>query len=337
MSEILTDADVRFINSGSTLLDLALGGGWAIPRIFNLVGDKSSGKTLLAIESFANFSRAFPDGRMRYAEAESAFDEVYASILGFPKNVTKPADGMLTTVQEFQEDLKKFVAEGIESKTPGLYILDSLDALSDDAEVKEFFREKKPDEDPKGSYGMSKPKEMSKLFRVLTQEIEKSNTSLGIISQIRDNISTFPMRGESKTRSGGHALDFYSSQIVWLREIDKLKRVYLGEERTIGIEVEAVVKKNKVGFPFRTAKFPIIFAYGVDDEQSILDWLKLRGQITGESSLIFKKRLHAAREKKDYVDLKAIKSELVLDACRVWAKIQDEMAPPVRKYAEELR
>lgn len=337
MTDVLTDPGIRFISSGSTLLNLALGGGWAIPRIFNIVGDKSSGKTLLAIESFANFSRTFPDGRMRYAEAESAFDEVYASILGFPKNVTKPDDGMLTTVQEFQEDLKKFVAEGVETKTPGLYILDSLDALSDDAEIKEFFREKKPDEEARGSYGMSKPKEMSKLFRVLTQEIEKSNTSVGIISQIRDNISTFPMRGESKTRSGGHALNFYSSQITWLREIDKIKRTFLGEERTIGIEVEAVIKKNKVGFPFRTARFPIVFSYGVDDEQSMLDWLKLRGQITVESHKIYKKRLEVAREEKDYTDVKAIQSELKLDVYRVWAKMEEEMAPPIRKYAEELK
>jgi len=331
----LTDASVQFFSSGSTLLDLALGGGWALPRIFNIIGDRSSGKTLLAIEGFANFHRSFPNGRMRYAEAEAAFDEVYAGVLGFPREVTKPEDGMLTTVQEFQEDLKKFIAEGKETNTPGLYILDSLDALSDSAEVKEFFREKKEGEEEKGSYGVAKPKEMSKLFRVLTQEIESSNTSLGIISQIRDNIGV--MYGNKQTRSGGHALDFYASQLLWLKEHGKITKRFLGEDRAIGIEVEGYVSKCKVGFPFRSADFRVLFSYGVDDEISILDWLKLRGQIKPEAYNIYKKRLETAREAKNYLDLKVIQTELRSDARRVWMKIEQEMMPSIQKYVEEMK
>jgi len=52
--------------SGCSLLDCALGGGWPIGRVSNIVGDKSTGKTLLAIEACANFARRFPDGLIRY-------------------------------------------------------------------------------------------------------------------------------------------------------------------------------------------------------------------------------------------------------------------------------
>src|ERR1700677_1522220 len=311
----LTDANIKFFTSGSTLLDLALGGGWACPRIFNIVGDRSSGKTLLAIEGFANFHRAFPNGRMRYAEAEAAFDEIYATMLGFPEEVTRTEKGECNTVQDFQNDLRKFVKQNKELGTPGLYILDSLDALSDEAETKEFF-ERKEGEEVKGSYGVGKPKEMSKLFRVLTQEMESSNTSLGIISQIRDNIGMFV--GESKTRSGGHALDFYCSQIVWLTEKQKLTRQFLGEVRPIGIEVEAYVKKCKVGFPFRKAPFSIMFGYGVDDEKSILNWLKARNQIKKDAYDIYIKRLETAREKQDYTDIKIIQLEIRALAIQIW-------------------
>jgi RecA/RadA recombinase len=49
---------VEFINSGSTLLNLAASqkgrdGGWARGRIINIVGDGSTGKSLLALEACA--------------------------------------------------------------------------------------------------------------------------------------------------------------------------------------------------------------------------------------------------------------------------------------------
>src|ERR1700760_3438075 len=70
--------DMQFISSGSTMLDLALGGGWARRRIANVVGDSSSGKTLLMIEMAANFVMQEPKARIRYREAEEAFDDNYA-------------------------------------------------------------------------------------------------------------------------------------------------------------------------------------------------------------------------------------------------------------------
>ena len=42
-----------FIRTGCTLLDCVLGGGWALGKVANIVGDKSAGKTLLAMEAIA--------------------------------------------------------------------------------------------------------------------------------------------------------------------------------------------------------------------------------------------------------------------------------------------
>jgi RecA/RadA recombinase len=47
--------EVTFISSGSRLLDLVLGGGWAGGRVINIIGGESAGKTLLAVEACANF------------------------------------------------------------------------------------------------------------------------------------------------------------------------------------------------------------------------------------------------------------------------------------------
>src|SRR5262249_54440053 len=125
--------------------------------------------------------------------------------------------------------------------TPGFYILDSLDALSDEAEKARAIDE--------GTYAMNKAKQMSALFRRLCQEMAQYNCTLAVISQVRDNIGvTF---GDAYTRSGGKALDFYCSQIVWLAQTGKIARTVKGIERIVGVDIKAKVKKNKVGLPFR--------------------------------------------------------------------------------------
>jgi len=40
---------LTFFSSGCVLLDMALGGGYAQGRVINVVGDKSTGKTLLSL------------------------------------------------------------------------------------------------------------------------------------------------------------------------------------------------------------------------------------------------------------------------------------------------
>lgn len=336
--DITTDKSVRFFSSGSTLLDLALGAGWALPRIFNIVGDKSTGKTLLAIEAFANFNLTFPKGRMRYAEAEAAFDDVFAETLGFPPTVERP-DRLLQTVEEFRDDLCKFARAGGE---PGLYILDSLDALTDDAELKKFEKDMKAkdkaassddEDDPKikGSYGTAKAKKMSELFRLLVREMNENNCTLGVISQIRDKINV--MFGEKYTRSGGHALDFYCAQVLWLAETGKKTKTSLGHTRAVGVDIHGKVKKNKVALPFREADFGITFGYGIDDESSMLEWLRESG-MTKETHKEITQKLIVAREKHQFDVIKSLRDSLRADCQRIWKQIEDNLAPPIRKYGQ---
>jgi recombination protein RecA len=244
-------------SSGCCLLDCCLGGGW-VENIVNLVGDKSSGKTLLACEAAANYLRK--DGaEVWYREVEAAFDPAYIAQLGIPVDRFQMS-AELFTVEDFFEDLGRLIEQG----RRGLYILDSLDALSDRAELKRGLDE--------GTYGANKAKQIGQLFRRLNQKMSRSKITLMLISQVRDKIGvTF---GEHHTRSGGRALDFYASQIVWLSQIKMLKRTVRGVERPIGIQVRAKVKKNKAGLPLREIDFPILFNYGVEDVLAGMQWLQ---------------------------------------------------------------
>lgn len=253
------NTSVQFFSSGCKTLDLVLSGGWARRRISNIVGDRSTGKTLLAIEAAANFVKSEPKGRVRYREAESAFDELYAKALGFPVDKVDFGDP-IETVEDLFEDLTKVIEK---AKSPELYIVDSLDALSDRAEMERNIDE--------GTYGAGKAKQMSQLFRRLVKPLAAHDVTVMIISQVRDNIGNM---FNKVSRSGGRALDFYASQVLMLSQLGKRERTVSGIKRVTGIDIRARCEKNKVGLAYGEACFPISFGYGVDDIESCLMWLK---------------------------------------------------------------
>jgi len=255
--------NLKFLSSGCQVFDCALGGGYVLGRVVNIVGDKSSGKTLLAMEACANFALQYSEGWIRYAESEAAFDQDYAAALGVPvaRIEFNPDGEPMRLVEDLHTDIEKYLDKYPDR--PGLYIIDSLDALSDKAEDEREITD--------ASYGGTKPKKIGEMFRRLVHRMEHQNVLLIVVSQLRDKLNvTF---GETKTRSGGRALDFYASHIVWLAETGKLKRTIAGIERVTGLEVEAYVKKNKVGPAFRKANYPILFGYGIDDMTASVEWL----------------------------------------------------------------
>lgn len=253
-------APVVTFPSGSTLLDLVNGGGWPIGRTVNLCGDKSTGKTQLAIEAVVNFRAKFPGAPCRYIDAESAFDKPYARVLGFPGDVTPARD--VTTMEEFGADVIEFTKD-LPDGGQALYMLDSLDALADDAELEREFGA--------ASYGGAKAKLMSQFFRDYTAIFARKGVTLFIVSQLRDKLGV--VYGRKECRSGGRALDFAASQIVWLTHVKRLHKTRDGIERPVGVIVQAKNEKNKVGTPFQDCKYPIMFRFGVDDVVSMLDWI----------------------------------------------------------------
>jgi recombination protein RecA len=319
-----TESDVEFFSSGSTLLNLVLGGGWARGRIANIVGDKSSGKTLLATEAFANFDQRYPSALMRYAESEAAYDRGYAETMGMPKRVEYPEPGKeVSTVNRLDVDLVSFLDRT--NGAGGLYCLDSLDALSDDAELKRGLGD--------ATYGTEKAKLLSELFRRRIVDIRTANTTMIVVSQIRDNIGV--MFGEQKKRAGGRALDFYASQIIWLAEIQKIKRTVLGVEQPVGVRVLANCKKNKVGTPYRRAEFSVLLKYGVDDENSMLDWLvkhKADGALDAPVKE-YRTLIGSIRDAQDRPALTNLNTYLAGVVTAHWNRIEDAMQPPMGKYA----
>lgn len=316
------DTKIDFTSTGCTTFDCALGGGWPGGRIINLVGDKSTSKSSLATEAVINFLRQYPEGLAFYRETEAAFLLSYAEGMGLPLDKVDfgDPDKPVTTVEEFARDLGTFVGKCLAAKVPGIYVLDSLDALSDEAEMERDIGE--------GSYGTKKAAKLSELFRTCTRKLEQANVLLFVVSQVRENINA--MFGEKYRRSGGKALDFYSTIVVWLAHLKTLKRSIKNVERPYGIMVGVKVKKNKVSMPHRECSFPFIFGYGIDDLKASCEWLKAVGRLEGLGlgDIDINKFIDKLSDE-EYFDYQQKAAELVK---KVWAEIEENFLPTRKKY-----
>ena len=284
-----------FFNSGCDLLDIQAGGGTGlghkIGKIINIVGDKSSGKTLLACETLAaTYHNPRYKGIFKwvYDDCESGFSfdtrKLYAMDF-IPKDKNKQVKSH--TVEELYCNIRAFL-ESLKENEYGIYVVDSLDALAseeeDDRADERYNAFKKGKAYDKKSYGMEKAKYLSKeFFKQLAGMIDEKKALLIIISQVRMNVD--PMSFEEYSRAGGKALDFYAYNVFWVANVNKI----LVKGVPVGITIKIKNTKGKTPRPYRITFVKMLFDYGVDNVQSNIDYLydqltptgKLKGKDEG--------------------------------------------------------
>lgn len=312
--------NINFIHSGSKLLDLILGGGWAERRIGNIVGNASAGKTLITIEAARNFADKYPKAKVFHRETEEAWDDDYAKALGMPLQIVDRA--RLDTVEDFFEDVEKTVKTT--TKQPMLYILDSLDAISSRAEMAR--------EIDQGSYGTERAKQISQMFRRrIPSAMNKANLTMLIVSQVRQKVGV--LIGRKWTVAGGEALSFYASQRIKLNQIEELTGTVRGIKRATGILVKADCFKNKVGLPFRECKFAIKFAYGIDDIKECIDFLETTNMLDDiELKKTGIKAYIANLKKQDRETYEKELARIHATTEKAWYSIEREFLPKRSKY-----
>jgi recombination protein RecA len=261
-----------YYHSGSTMINLAgsgrgKDGGWGKGRIGNIVGDGSSGKTILALETCAIAKRKDTKTIIRYDNAEEVMDFDVKKMFSLSDSIFLPKPS--TTVEEFGGN---FIGAIKDAKgKPLIYVLDSLDSTGSEAERKSFLDAAEKGVVQDGSYHLERQRYMNQFFREYIVNNMKENVLLLIISQIRSKIGV--KFGKKTYRTGGKALDFYTHQVVWIREKEKLDRTIKGHKRVYGIRVHAKFERNKVAKPFREAEFTVLYDYGIDDIGSMIDWM----------------------------------------------------------------
>lgn len=262
---------VELISSGCDILDLALGGGFPLGCVINLVGDTGSGKTLLATEFLVKAINRYKDRcKYLYDDVESRYSfnthHIYNTILN-PENFRSSR-----TVEDFNYNFTKFI-KTIEPGQFGIYITDCLDMMSSKASMKRSEAEFKAMDSGKvfdeGTYGLEKQKYLSvDFFAKKVAEAKEKNCLLIIISQVRHKIGGIQY-GRKWTRAGGQALLHQAYQIIWLSEIER----HMKGDRKSGVSIKADIEKNNLGSFAVKCWFEDIINYGIDNIGSNLNYL----------------------------------------------------------------
>jgi len=241
--------DVDTVSTGSLGLDIALGiGGLPRGRVVEIYGPESSGKTTLALHCLAEAQKK--GGICAFIDAEHALDPIYARKLGV--NV----DDLLISQPDAGEQALEIADTLVRSGAIDVLVIDSVAALVPRAELE-------------GEMGDSQPglqaRLMSQALRKLTASINRSNTMVIFINQMRMKIGV--MYGSPETTTGGHALKFYASVRLDIRRIGAIKE----RDEVVGNQTRVKVVKNKLAPPFKQVEFDIMYGEGVSKAGELVD------------------------------------------------------------------
>ena len=319
-------------------------GAFKTGTMSNIIGDSSSGKSIMVLSglAWASIMPQFDHYRLIYDDAEFADSFDHEKLFGpkLARRLEAPAkdddggDLMSTTIENFYDYVMDACDYAEEHGIPFIYVLDSFDAIDSDVEIaKELanreHRKAKNLSKIKGTFGATKQKKASQLFRHICSRLKKTDSVLLIISQTRDNLKA--MSFVKTYRSGGKALKFYASIEAWLTYLGPLTQTIDKIKYDIGVDTRAKITKNKFTGQKSQCDFPIFPSYGIDDVTACIDFLVLVKYWKKSKKTIIAKELKFKGNKKSiisFIEKKKAKREkkLFMATQKCARRIQKKLA-----------
>lgn len=255
--------ELRKLPLGLATFDAALDGGFAFDRVTVLVGEFSTGKTLLAMLALrAAQQRGLS---VAFIDVEKTWTPQWAAQLGIDPEkvlVLRPRTG--------EAAFGALIA--LVRRQVGVVVMDSLAALSAEAELA-------PDEDElfeKQFIGVQ-ARLIGRGLRLL--EAENRGTLVICINQLRMAVGGY---GNPETMPGGKAPSFYAWQLVRVRRGTFIEEGTGDNKRRLGYHLRIRVEKNKQGAPFKEASIPFYYTGELDELAGLVELAIERGVIRAE-------------------------------------------------------
>jgi recombination protein RecA len=218
-----------WLKSGVVAFDwlVSKGKGFPFGRVVEVCGDYSAGKSMLAYKLLARAQRR---GFLAVLfDIEVSYDREFGERCGIDNSKLLVLSDL--SVEKGWEVMLELMGK---SNVPVVFVWDSLAATPTEKEL----------EDGMDTRDLTKAQVVGKGFRLVVQELDKKNSMLVLLNQLREKIGD-PFGGEFAP--GGRAIDYHVAVKLELK-----RRGMIVEDKMVkGFKIRASVTKSRVDIPFR--------------------------------------------------------------------------------------
>ena len=237
----------------------ALGiGGFAKRKFYTIDGDLSAGKSTTAYDVIGNCQKTYGE-QCLLIDKEDSYTTDYGSKLGIDN------EKLSIATPDTLEDMYECVTMALKSNAFGTIVVDSVTSFAPAARFE-------------GSVVMGvEARVNSDKMRMVMDALEKSNTCLIFIQQIREKIGGM---GDPTTVSGGKAIPFYAHGRI------RITRSEIDRENKQNV-IKYTIIKNKMAPPFKVGTIVYNWETGFDLFSEIADLAIEFGVIKKEGNSYF--------------------------------------------------
>lgn len=259
---------VEKIKTNRPSIDFLTDGGFPKGRLVLLAGEKSAGKSSLTIQ----MSDLIGD-KILYIDTEATLTSDYLESLGTDPNKFSHA------IPESTEQMCNIIRKEIPN-----YDVIVVDSINNSASIEQL--QKNAEERTMAN----RANVMSAQLPIMVSLCNQYNTTLIILSQVRQNMNKVNMYSPDTIIPGGESLHHNSSMTIELKPATKKKSKDSDEldlyDTITGRMVRMTCTKNKVGKPFRTVELEFTYGLGYTVESDVASAALRLGILTKAGSWI---------------------------------------------------
>lgn len=176
-----TAQEILYVPTGVAGLDVALGGGWALGRMHQVIGKPGCCKTAMVMIALANAQKAYPDRQVGYIDMERTWTWERATAMGIDTGKKR----LLYVKPQSSEEVSDILRDMLRSELFSLVGVDSIGSM----ERAEAMYEKSAEESDMGKNAQV----ISRLCKQVAVIGNDSNTGTILVNQYRTD---FAMGGD---------------------------------------------------------------------------------------------------------------------------------------------